>query len=64
MYYSFNLTQRVHFSNFDFAAITGSLGFNESTNAEMFNMTSNVYEVNNSYKQGGIKLSFLRQIDY
>jgi hypothetical protein len=33
MYYSFNLTQRVHFSNFDFDTITG---YNSSSNVEMF----------------------------
>jgi hypothetical protein len=64
MYYSFNLTQRVHFSNFNFSAITQEAGFNQSTNAQMFNLTSSVYELNSHYKQGGIKLSFLRQIDY
>jgi hypothetical protein len=39
MYYSFNLTQRVHFSNFNFdSAQNGTLGHNTSTNAELFKL--------------------------
>ena len=36
MYYSFNLTQRVHFSNFNFNSVTGASGFNLTSNEKMF----------------------------
>jgi len=38
MYYSFNLTQRVHFSNFNFDSVTEVAGYNLTTNAKMFEL--------------------------
>jgi hypothetical protein len=64
MFYAFNLVQRVHFSNFDFSAVTNQLGYIDNTNTRMFELTRGVYENTTSYNAGGIQLTFLRSSDY
>jgi hypothetical protein len=39
MFYSFNLTQRVHFSNFNFDSARADIpGYNTTTNAKIFEL--------------------------